>query len=205
MMARAHDLLWLKEAEALQGDLPAWVAQQWQPQLPVVVRRDTHPQGLIAVGIRGLRREQRAAAWLPAAAVTRCVTPESLATLSALLASPFRSQPPLQAAIALAQQQWPWPWGITGSTGYALATGVPALHSSSDLDLLIRASQPLSPQALAPWQQQVMRLPCRADTQVETPGGAFALNEWLRDGRALLKTRRGPRLVSDPWQDAVQE
>ncbi|MFP2008500.1 phosphoribosyl-dephospho-CoA transferase MdcG domain-containing protein [Klebsiella pneumoniae] len=39
----------------------------------------------------------------------------------------------------------------------------------------------------------------RADTQVETPYGAFALNEWLRDGRALLKTSRGARLTATPW------
>jgi phosphoribosyl-dephospho-CoA transferase len=25
------------------------------------------------------------------------------------------------------------------------------------------------------------------------------LNEWLRDGKALLKTHTGPRLVADPW------
>ncbi|MES5410430.1 phosphoribosyl-dephospho-CoA transferase MdcG domain-containing protein, partial [Klebsiella pneumoniae] len=37
-------------------------------------------------------------------------------------------------------------------------------------------------------QTRVAQLPCRADTQVDTPYGAFALNEWLRDGRALLKT-----------------
>jgi phosphoribosyl-dephospho-CoA transferase len=45
----------------------------------------------------------------------------------------------------------------------------------------------------------VAKLPCRADTQVETPYGAFALNEWLRDGRALLKTSRGARLTAAPW------
>jgi len=48
----------------------------------------------------------------------------------------------------------------------------------------------------------VTQLPCRADTQIETPLGGFALTEWLREGRALLKTARGPRLVADPW---VQE
>nr|VUD28377.1 phosphoribosyl-dephospho-CoA transferase [Raoultella sp. NCTC 9187] len=33
------------------------------------------------------------------------------------------------------------------------------------------------------------KLPCRTDTQIETPFGAFALNEWLREGRVLLKNR----------------
>ena len=205
MLPRPHDLLWLSDPQALQGDLPDWVAQQWRPALPLVVRRDTHPAGLIAVGIRGMGRARRAAAWLPATAVVRCVTPESLVDLPQLLRSVFVSQQPVQAAILLAQQSWPWPWGVTGSCGYALATEVPVLHSGSDLDLLIRAPQPLPPQAFQRWQQVVARLPCRADTQVETPNGAFALNEWLRDGRALLKTQRGPLLISDPWQVAIKE
>ncbi|MFD1803993.1 malonate decarboxylase holo-ACP synthase [Mixta tenebrionis] len=200
MLPRPHDLIWLSDPQALQGELPDWVAQQWQPTLPLVVRRDSHPAGLIAVGIRGIGRERRAAAWLPATAVARRVTPESLANVASLLRSVFVSQPPVQGAILLAQRAWPWQWGITGSCGYALATEVPVLHSGSDLDLLIRAPQPLAPEKFQAWRQQLLRLPCRADTQVETPCGAFALNEWLRDGRALLKTNRGPRLVKDPWQ-----
>lgn len=204
MAPRPHDLIWLNDSQALQGDLPDWVALQWQPTLPLVVRRDTHPAGLIAVGIRGMGRERRAAAWLDAAAIIRCVTPESLADVGLLLRSIFVSQPPVQGAILLAQQSWPWQWGITGSCGYALATEVPVLHSGSDLDLLIRALQPLAPTAFQRWQQQVDRLPCRADTQVETPCGAFALNEWLCDGRALLKTNRGPQLVSDPWRAEME-
>src|SRR5690606_7693142 len=99
----------------------------------------------------------------------------------------------------LAQQSWPWTWGITGSTGYALATGIPVIHADSDLDLLIRAPQPLPPAAFERWQSQLSSALCRADTQVETPLGVFALNEWLRDGKALLKTRHGPRLMTDPW------
>lgn len=205
MLPRPHDLIWLNDPQALTGDLPEWVAQQWRPALPLVVRRDWHPAGLIAVGIRGMGRERRAAAWLPAEAIVRCVTPESLVDLAQLLRSAFVSQQPVQAAILLAQQSWPWPWGVTGSCGYALATDVPVLHSASDLDLLIRAPQPLPPAAFQRWQQQVSRLPCRADTQVETPNGAFALNEWLRDGRALLKTNRGPQLVSNPWQAKMEE
>ncbi|WP_437614501.1 malonate decarboxylase holo-ACP synthase [Erwinia sp. V71] len=200
MTPRPHDLIWLDAATALQGELPDWVSSQWRPELPLVVRRDRHPQGLIAVGVRGMRRDQRAAGWVDAAAIRRRVTPESLADAHALLRSPFVSQQPVQAAIAIAQQAWPWSWGITGSCGYALATEVPVLHSTSDLDLLIRAPQLLEPEALLRWSQCLAALPCRADTQVETPYGAFALNEWLRDGKAMLKTDCGPRLTDNPWQ-----
>ncbi|QUG74318.1 malonate decarboxylase holo-ACP synthase [Erwinia sp. E602] len=200
MIFQPHDLLWVRAPGALSGELPDWVASQWRSALPLVVRRDSDPQqGRIPVGIRGLKREQRAAAWVDPAQVLRVLAPEALSTPQQLLASPFVSQQPLQAAIQLAQQRWPWIWGITGSAGYALATEVPVMHHQSDLDLLIRCPQPVAEQALRAWQQFVSQLPCRVDTQVETPYGGFALAEWLRDGQVLLKTARGPLLTRQPW------
>ncbi|MNI22233.1 Phosphoribosyl-dephospho-CoA transferase [compost metagenome] len=196
---RPHDLIWLNARDALEETTESWVDDVWHTGLPVVVRRDVDEAGRIPVGVRGMKRCQRAAGWVNPDAVTRVCTPESLVDPQAMLRSPFISQPPVQVALLLSQQAWPWIWGITGSTGYALATGIPVIHASSDLDLLIRAPQPLSREVLEKWQQQLTDGLCRADTQVETPYGAFALNEWLRDGRALLKTSQGPRLVSDPW------
>ena len=63
------------------------------------------------------------------------------------------------------------------------------LHAASDLDLLIRAPQPLDREALLEWQTRVAQLPCRADT-VSKRRTAPSPNEWLRDGRALLKRPR---------------
>jgi len=196
---RPHDLIWLTARDALEGITESWVDSVWHTGLPVVVRRDVDDAGRIPVGVRGLKRDQRAAGWVKAACVTRVVSPEDLCLLNDLLRSPFITQPPVQVALQLAQQSWPWTWGITGSTGYALATGIPVIHADSDLDLLIRAPQPLPAAAFERWQSQLSNALCRADTQVETPHGGFALNEWLRDGKALLKTRRGPRLIADPW------
>uniref|UniRef100_A0A8H9YVT2 Malonate decarboxylase holo-ACP synthase n=1 Tax=Pseudomonas tritici TaxID=2745518 RepID=A0A8H9YVT2_9PSED len=197
---RPHDLIWLTARDALEGITESWVDSVWHTGLPVVVRRDVDDTGRIPVGVRGLKRDQRAAGWVNAACVTRVVSPEDLSAQGDLLRSPFITQPPVQVALQLAQQAWPWTWGITGSTGYALATGIPVIHADSDLDLLIRAPQPLPAAAFERWQTQLSSALCRADTQVETPSGGFALNEWLRDGKALLKTRRGPRLVADPWR-----
>ena len=197
---RPHDLVWLNHASALEDIAEPWVAQQWRAALPVVVRRDVDGQARIPVGVRGMKREQRAAGWVQARNIVRSVTPEMLVEREALLCSPFVSQPPVQAAIALTLHRWPWGWGVTGSTGYALATGIPVIHADSDLDLLIRAPLPISPDALTTWQSRLSRALCRADTQVDTPEGGFALAEWLRDGKTLLKTRRGPRLVADPWR-----
>lgn len=195
---RPHDLIWLTNREALYGVSEPWVETVWHSGLPVVVRRDVDGER-IPVGVRGLRRDQRAAGWTDATQVVRVVSPEQLVDSNDLLRSPFISQPPVQVALQLAQQTWPWVWGITGSSGYALATGIPVIHASSDLDLLIRAPQPLSRELLLRWQTPLMHALCRVDTQVDTPLGGFALNEWLRDRRVLLKTSRGPRLVSDPW------
>lgn len=196
---RPHDLLWLSESNALEGVSEEWVASQWRPALPVVVRRDVNHEGRIPVGVRGMRRDQRAAGWVNAAKIKRVVSPESLAARELLVKSPFVSMPPVQGAIQLALREWPWVWGITGSVGYALATEVPVLHADSDLDLIIRCPEPVEHKLLLEWQQVIGQLLCRADTQIETPQGAFALAEWLRDGRVLLKASSGPQFVSDPW------
>jgi len=201
---RPHDLLWLRTRRALATLQENWVSQHWHPDLPVVVRRDHRASGLIPIGVRGERREQRAAGWISPADISRVVTPESLAERACLLASPFATCAPVSAAILLSETRWPWRWGITGSTGYALATQRPTLHAASDLDVVIRAPQPLPREALQQWQALTATLACRTDTQVETPSGAFALDEWLREGRVLLKTDTGPRLTAAPWSREEQ-
>lgn len=198
-MSSPHDLIWVSDRAALQGDLPEWVASQWRPALPLVVRRDIDEGGRVPVGVRGLRRDLRAAGWVDPRHIRRIVSPETLCDPTRLLASPYISQPPLQAALQLAQQTWSWRWGIAGSVGYALATEVPVLHDSSDLDLLIRSELPLHRAELVRWQTFISQLPCRVDTQIGTPRGGFALTEWLREGQVLLKTSQGPVLTSQPW------
>jgi len=196
---RPHDLIWLTTRDALEDIHESWVDTAWHTGLPVVVRRDVDGNGRIPVGVRGLKRDQRAAGWVNPHQIARIVSPEQLSAEESLLRSPFITQPPVQVAVQLSRTSWPWTWGITGSTGYALATGIAVIHADSDLDLLIRAPQPLSRTVLLSWQSQLEGALCRVDTQVETPLGGFALNEWLRDGKTLLKTDRGPRLTANPW------
>jgi phosphoribosyl-dephospho-CoA transferase len=48
-------------------------------------------------------------------------------------------------------------------------------------------------------------LPVRVDIQVETPFGAFALLEYVRETSCvMLRTPDGPRLVRDPWEQPEQ-
>ncbi|ORM72046.1 malonate decarboxylase holo-ACP synthase [Pantoea rwandensis] len=199
MNIRPHDLLWLHADATLLAIKEGWVAQQWSPQQPVVVRRDVVQQSTVPIGVRGEARHQRAAGWVRIQDVARIDAPEDLVARAAT--HRFHALPTVQALHQLQQQRWSWQWGVTGSTGFALATSLPVLHAASDLDLLIRAPQPLNPDELTVWQQQLLQLPCRADTQIETPYGAFALNEWLRSGQVLLKTARGPRLTHLPWTE----
>ncbi len=202
MNIRPHDLLWLQADTTLLDIKESWVAQQWNAQQPVVVRRDVMQQDLIPIGVRGSARHQRAAGWVRREDVMRIDTPEEL--IARASDSVFRALPTVLALMQQHQQRWSWQWGVTGSTGFALATGLPVLHATSDLDLLIRAPLPLQAEEFTAWQQQLARLPCRTDTQIETPVGAFALNEWLREGRVLLKTARGPRLTQLPWTEEMR-
>lgn len=200
---RAHDFVWIRDRSALESDdvLPEWVNTGWRAALPLVVRRDKRADGAIPVGIRGMTRIQRAAAWIDPAAVERVVTPESLVSdVNALLHSPFVSQQPVQALITLCSLKLPFPWGVTGSCAFALVTDLPVMHADSDLDLLVRCDTPVDSSLFSDFYDQLQRLPCRADVQITTPQGGFALSEWLRGGDIMLKTASGPLLVRDPWQ-----
>ena len=68
---RPHDLVWLNHASALEDIAEPWVAQQWRAALPVVVRRDVDDQARVPVGVRGMKREQRAAGWVQARNIVR--------------------------------------------------------------------------------------------------------------------------------------
>ncbi|MBN9115401.1 MAG: malonate decarboxylase holo-ACP synthase, partial [Pandoraea sp.] len=93
-------------------------------------------------------------------------------------------------------------WGPTGGVGFALATGLPALHPQSDLDVLIRLPFPPSDAQCDALAWIARDRTCRIDVQIDTGRGGFSLREWLRSPpRMLVKTDQGPTLVADPWGD----
>lgn len=202
----SHDLLWVApDAIRLDGPWPAWADAAWLRSAPVVVRREAVDGGLVPVGLRGAARSERARAYVPAGAVTRRVAPEALAAtadIDALLAGPVPwpalaalvTVRPLLNATGLA-------WGPTGGAGFFLACGLPVLRPDSDLDILVRAPQPLTAAQTAALDAVQAGAPCRIDIQVETGRGAFALTEWRRGGRVMLKTDTGPLLCTDPWEE----
>lgn len=198
----AHDLLWGMTAEQLPADAPSWAVESLRAGQPVVVRRALSVPGQVAVGIRGKLREQRFAAVMEISTVTRCVRPEDLCHV--------QGQRDFPALRALAQLRpcldaSGWIWGVTGSAGFELASGFAALHEGSDLDLILRAPEPLS---RGDAQALVARLDnsvCRVDLQLQTPFGAVALREWAgASSRVLLKNATQACLVNDPWDPREQ-
>lgn len=193
-----HDLLWGMPVSALPADAPDWVIEAVRLEHPVVVRRSLAPRALVPVGIRGPRREQRYAALMPRAAIERCVRPEQLIQLHGQQDWPalqaLDQVRPLMDLLALT-------WGVSGSAGFELASGLPALHQNSDLDLIVRTPRFVSREWAAELVQILNRAVCRIDVQLQTPSGALALREWAGASRqVLLKSEHGAWLVEQPWQ-----
>jgi phosphoribosyl-dephospho-CoA transferase len=224
--ARAHDLLFFHTA-GLRSAPPAWATPAWLAVAPAVVRRD-RDANWIPVGLRGATRSERHQAWLSPEALIRRVTPEALADavvngaldeqLADGLANGLAERsgtgiarlPALQALMQLAPMLLDigLAWGPTGGVGFALASALPVLRESSDLDLLVRSPLPLTGEQHRSLLRLCAATKCRVDLQVETGQGGFAFAEWAREcshGNVspciLLKTAAGPLLTDDPWRN----
>jgi phosphoribosyl-dephospho-CoA transferase len=204
---RPHDLLWAQDWHGLvaHAALPFWVLKvrdAGDPVIAVVRREALSDPALVPVGLRGSNRSQRLGVLLQRAAVVHCVSPEMLIDC----VTPARQfDPDASRVIAALDRMAPLLnasglcWGPTGSLGYALATGLPALHSASDIDLLVRAPFPLFA-----WQAQLLHAAqassaCQVDMQIDTGRGGFSFAEWAKGGSVLLKTDFGPFLTRNPW------
>jgi len=206
---KPHDLLVVRDAAAEQATpfssaLPAWTNPHW----PVVMRRaPCSPDGVwVPVGMRGVTRSERFPVMVKKSAISHCIAPESLVTDQAWLMHAALADFPCVVAlnkIANSLKNFDLPWGPAGSVGFALATGVAILRVDSDLDLLIRATHPLSAiqiDVLRSIQLNTKSNACNIDIQIDTGRGGFAFAEWLRGPtKILLKTNAGPLLTVDPW------
>ncbi|RIJ10940.1 malonate decarboxylase holo-ACP synthase [Pseudomonas sp. 91RF] len=198
----AHDLLWGMTPEQLPADAPQWAIDSLAAGQPVVVRRAVSTEGLIAVGVRGVLREQRLAAFMPVDSIACRVTPEALCHVES-----ERDLPVMQALRQLRPvlDDCGWIWGVSGSAGFELASGFAAMHEASDLDLILRTPQLITRnqarKLVAVFDQAI----CRVDMQLQTPFGAVALREWAGNAsRVLLKNAHEASLVSDPWNPQEQ-
>jgi phosphoribosyl-dephospho-CoA transferase len=112
-----------------------------------------------------------------------------------------RELPVLRAIDKAAAIMGNWQWGPTGSAGFEIATGYPALKETSDLDIVVYAPQPIDISEAEKLLQELDRLPIRTDIQIETGSGAFLLREWInrRTDKIILRTQNGPKLIKNPW------
>jgi phosphoribosyl-dephospho-CoA transferase len=198
----AHDLLWGMTPAQLPADAPQWAVAALAAGHPVVVRRALSADGFVAVGVRGVLREQRLAAFMPLDSIACRVSPEALCQVEC-----ERDLPVMQALKQLRPMldDCGWVWGVSGSVGFELASGFAAMHAASDLDLILRAPHIIGRNQARELVALFDQTACRVDMQLQTPFGAVALREWASgSARVLLKNAHQAALVIDPWNPQEQ-
>lgn len=200
-MPLAHDLLWGMTPAQLPVDAPQWAVESLRVGQPVVVRRATSADGFVAVGVRGVLREQRLATFMAVDSIACRVSPEALCHVDSDCDVPaLRALEQLRPML----DDCGWVWGVSGSAGFELASGFAAMHEGSDLDLILRTPHLLARNQARELVALFDQAACRVDMQLQTPFGAVALREWAGpSARVLLKNAQQACLVADPWN--VQE
>lgn len=175
--------------------LPLWFSTPAESFI-AVVRRDFSPEGKVPVGLRGSNRAERFGLFIDSEFVLERTRPEELT--KRLHAFSIRDRH-ITFLRGLAEHSFPFQWGITGSIAYSLLTEEKHWRETSDIDLRIYLPQKVPRDFFDDWLQTLNRSPVRIDTQIETPLGGFALKEWLKADKVLLKTDRGPFITNNPW------
>ncbi|WP_084174718.1 malonate decarboxylase holo-ACP synthase [Paenibacillus xylanexedens] len=212
---QVHDLLKIHGNAVLRGEqpVPVWVTTTMRKNPWVVVRRAEQTAGNIPVGVRGPERHLRWAASISPDDVIARVSPEQLVADQAWYNLPEERWN--IAAIGMIQQVaelWSRTeriWGPGGSVGFELATGQEVTRPESDLDLILRLPERLTPEQATELLEKLNThlsisgkwSGVRLDLQAETAAGSFSLAEWARGGsKVMLKTCSGPILTNDPWE-----
>lgn len=203
MTMRVHDLIQLRSESALLPTQkpPAWLTAARKEPLWVVVRRGPVEGELVPIGVRGTQRHERWAGYTRISDVLTIRRPDQLRVR--LAGAPRRSLPAFQtlAYLELHLDESNLNWGPVGSVGYELASGVPAVRGSSDLDLVIFAPEILRHTRASELWQMCSSGPGRIDALVETPCCGVSLQEYATSStkKLLLRTPNGRMLGPDPW------
>ncbi len=204
MVIQPHDLIKIADLSQLQWkEDNEWVTASLRQAPFVVVRRAEQTSDYIPVGIRGEQRNQRQAALLHRNGIEEIITPYMLAEQKSWYSLDIqrRELPVLRSINKVAEIMANWQWGPTGSAGFEIATGYPALKATSDLDIVVHAPNPIDISEAEEVLEKLDSLPIRTDIQIETNNGAFLLREWInkRADKIILRAQNGPELVSNPW------
>jgi phosphoribosyl-dephospho-CoA transferase len=214
--APTHDLIRVRERLAVTSDgrAPSWVEPALRQTPWVVVRRGHIRAGRLPVGVRGITRSQRFAAWLAAADIAERRSPEQLwddvenRPTPGLAHAPGLARTHAMPALAALARVAPllarhgYRWGPGGSVGFELATATATVGASSDLDVILRQARPFEPDEARALQAALLQAttPARIDVILETPRGGVSLAELAAAPTlVLVRTPDGARLLADPW------
>jgi phosphoribosyl-dephospho-CoA transferase len=203
---RIHDLLEIDAERFLQAQssVPGWVVASLRETPFVVVRRGpiSTEQG-IAVGVRGVQRNERWAGACRPDLVRGILTPPML--LSRPIPPIRIGAIPALRTLTLLADRWKaldFPWGPGGSVGFELATGHPVASPQSDLDVVIYADSQMTHDEARALRESSQGLPAAVDIRVETPTCGFSLTEFATAAPMapiLLRFPYGTALGPDPW------
>ena len=209
---RVHDLLLLRSGAVSSAGMtkPAWVTSSRAADLWVVVRRAIAPDGLVAVGIRGVNRHQRWGGFADLADVNERLRPSQLFSS---MASRTRMRLPALVALFWLELQLDkldksqLDWGPVGSVGFELATGRQVITATSDLDIALFAPSRFTHATACDLWSVMSAAPAKVDVRVETPYCGFSLEEFARAGteRVLVRLPAGRQFAADPWAISVIE
>jgi phosphoribosyl-dephospho-CoA transferase len=161
---------------------------------------------MIPVGVRGMTRSQRFAAWVAFDEIADRLSPEDLTDSGHVPAQQRRDAVPALAAldcVADLLNRRGFPWGPGGSVGFELATGESTATAVSDLDLILRQGRRLElSEGIALLDAlTAAAAPARVDVLLETPCGGVSLADFAATpAQVLVRTPCGPRLSADPWK-----
>ncbi|MEK3820364.1 malonate decarboxylase holo-ACP synthase [Cytobacillus sp. FSL W8-0315] len=204
MVIEPHDLLKIDAKHLISHTpIPDWAIQALNMAPYVVVRRAHAPKGQIAVGIRGKARNERFGAFMPADAIISHIRPEDLTARTLWENKPS----PVFLSLTIASEilaKHKLVWGPGGSAGFELATGNVTVTAESDLDLILRAPEPIPIHTAAEIMNVMKSCPARVDIQAETPAGSFSLAEYASGSDTMMvKTKFGPLLCENPWKSKL--
>ncbi len=204
-MFKPHDLLEIEEPEALRdfNQAPGWVGKSLAAAPFLVVRRKPAPPAEVAVGVRGLLREERWASFIHESKIKSVIAPFDLTTASFADVDRLLRFPALSALKELERewQQLTLKWGPGGSVGFELASGFPCVTMSSDLDIVLFAPEPFTREFATNLLMSSREISQSIDVIVEAPHVAFSLQEFAICDAApiLLRSSSETQFGLDPW------
>lgn len=199
-----HDLLRVKGIKKIQVEdsMPKWAKDILQQSSYVIVRRGDQSKK-IPVGIRGLKKSQRLAAWIDYDNFDDIFTPQDAVEKFQKSNNPRFNLPAFKLLKQLLPIMKNYNWGVGGSLEYELATGIQMVHETSDVDVIMKRPVEMTRKEAKNLVDKLRQVSnTHADIQVVYNDIGFSLEEYAlgKNKDILIKTNAGPKLVEDPWK-----